>query len=123
MEQQRLMQQQMGEQGMPLNQEMVADAIMPSEQMIDTGGFDQVPVNATDRFFDYIAQANFMFDDINDNEKGAYEDCEMINESQSQTEFKFEDLQDLDLDMGEPGQQELHPSQQSKGSAKAVGGL
>ena len=62
---------------------MQSDAIMPSEQMIDTGGFDQMPINATDRFFDYIAQANFMLDDINDDEKGAYEDCEMINEDQS----------------------------------------
>ena len=36
-----------------------------------------------------------MLDDINDDEKGAYEDCEMINENHSLSEFKFEDLQDL----------------------------
>ena len=55
----------------------------------------QMPVSSTDRFFDAIGQTNFMLDDINDDEKGAYEDCEMINENNSQSEFKFEDLQDL----------------------------
>ena len=55
----------------------------------------QMPVSSTDRFFDFIGQTNFLLDDINDDEKGAYEDCEMINENYSQTEFKFEDLQDL----------------------------
>ena len=54
-----------------------------------------MPVSSTDRFFDFIGQTNFLLDDINDDEKGAYEDCEMINENYSQTEFKFEDLQDL----------------------------
>ena len=41
----------------------------------------QMPVSSTDRFFDAIGQTNFLLDDINDDGKGAYEDCEMINDN------------------------------------------
>ena len=73
---------------------MIADPMIPYDSIQVTDQM-QMPISSTDRFFDAIGQTNFMLDDINDDEKGAYEDCEMINENHSLSEFKFEDLQDL----------------------------
>ena len=73
---------------------MIVDPMVSYDQM-QVNEQMQMPVSSTDRFFDAIGQTNFLLDDINDDGKGAYEDCEMINENNSQSEFKFEDLQDL----------------------------
>ena len=82
---------------MPQGQEMMIDSVMPSDQMmgIEQENFAQMPASSTDRFYDFIGQTDFMLDDIIDEGKCAYEDCEMINENLSQTDFQFEDLQDL----------------------------
>ena len=74
---------------MPQGQEMMIDSVMSPNQLIgmEQENFAQMPASSTDRFFDFIGQTNFMLDDIIDEGKGAYEDCEMINENLSQPDF------------------------------------